>query len=212
MIYASQLFNSKIIERAVASMHIEQRSFLFFFHLHRRSTITRLRSTPGANNPPARSHFHNSHTFRLFRASRESSGWPRRYPRSCAPATSGASSEFALRNIAISTDDSLEEVFRKRSRRGERATIVARSSGANFISFARAVPSASRKNLREPRPYSRPRGRDASIRPVCKTRPIESTNDKKGREGGTKERVIYFRWMKWWLSPIKSDDHPFTRD
>lgn len=39
------------------------------FHLHRRSTITRLRSMLGANNALVRSHFHNSHAFRLFRAS-----------------------------------------------------------------------------------------------------------------------------------------------
>jgi len=76
-------------------------SFPFLFHLHRRSTITRLRSEPGANNALARSHFHNSHAFRLFRASRRSLGRPRLYSRSCAPVISGAPSGFALRNIAI---------------------------------------------------------------------------------------------------------------
>lgn len=114
-------------------------SFLFF---HRRSTITRLWSAPGANNAPACSHFHNSHAFRLFRASRETSGRPRSYPRSCAP----ADPLFVLRNITISVDTLLEEAFYKWSKQSKRATIVARSPGANFISLARIVPSASRKN------------------------------------------------------------------
>lgn len=83
VIYASQLFNSEIIEHiggqlALFPLPHPSFPFLFFFlslslslsfHLHRRSTITRLRSMLGANNALVRSHFHNSHAFRLFRAS-----------------------------------------------------------------------------------------------------------------------------------------------
>lgn len=151
MIYASQLFNSKIIGHAVAAS-VGQRSLRFLSF----STCTvdrKLRDCDQCPQPITRSlhfHFHNSHAFRLFRASRGSSGWPpasRPCPRSCASAASGAPSGLALRNIAIRQRMiSGRSALRTQPRRSERATIVAWSPDANLISFARAVSSASRKN------------------------------------------------------------------
>lgn len=175
---------------------------LFFFHLHRRSTITRLRSAPEANNASARSHFHNSHAFRLsvplariIRPAATSG------PRSCSRVAPRIWRIFEIRVTRWYRDINLGNL--PEGNASLRETIQRRKATTNYgwsppvansIRFARVVLSAKTSRI-----YYTSRSLSST---VCK-----NTIDRISKRG---ERCYLFSQTM--SSPIKSDNHPLTRD